>query len=112
MAIAWPVFSGMPGTRWRGRVEVDGGARRIAVAASSAGRWTWAERQAALAVAPPERLASATPALLAPLLIRPRVVSQRVEFAVQVRCNRANGTDMAGTFLGIHPRPCDWSAAR
>lgn len=88
MAIAWPVFSGMPGTRWRGRVEVDGRARRIPAGTSSAGRWTWAERQAALAVTPPERLASATPALLAPLLIRPRVVSQRVEFAVQVRCNR------------------------
>ncbi len=89
LAVAWGVFSSVLGGRWRGQTQVDERDRQIAAAACSLGRWTLVLLLGVLAVtlalSPAERLAWATPVMLAHLLILAMMLSHWIEIAAQLR---------------------------
>lgn len=87
LVVAWLVLSSVLGGRWRNRVHSDERDREIAQRACGWGRGTLVALVFGLAVtlgfSPSERLAWATPLLLANLLILLAMVSHWVEIAAQ-----------------------------
>lgn len=87
LGIAWVVLSAVLGGRWRDRTQVDERDRLIAARACSWGRGVLVALLAVLALqlglSPVDRLAWATPVMLANLMILAMMVAHWVEIAVR-----------------------------
>lgn len=87
LGIAWVVLSTVLGSRWRDRAQVDERDRQIAARACSWGRGVLVALLAILAVllglSPADRLAWATPVMLANMMILAMMMAHWVEIAVQ-----------------------------